>query len=262
MRKFSVVQLPGILTFFHYCRYEERARLEEAAQKELNTAEQDSARQIAQLQATIDELDAESADQIEYTDMCKSLARLLRVDVGSSAAATARELYHRVDTMLSEIDALKKSVRDMEITASRSQDLGLGSTAGWENSGRPALESSTTYQSSHGGSGFLTNRGDGLELERIRKSLVTQKLDYDKFVEEVSTALGVPKVPGEKANTALLVQRIVELMSEAPPPGSGATKSAKRGVVPRPPPSKGGLDKSGARHSRELRKQHEDLQRR
>lgn len=205
---------------------------------------------MAQLQSTIDEMDAEAADQIEYTDMCKSLARLLRVDVGSSAATTAREIYHKVDTLLSEVENLKKMKRELE----DSRQSSLTNTVGWSDAldMRPTL--TDKYSSTYTGS--LTS---GSDLDRIRKSLVKQKLEYDNFVHEVSTALGVPKVAGEKANTAILVQRIVELMSEAPPPGnsSGSGKHSAR------PPPRSPMDSSrGGRHTREHRKQHEDLQRR
>jgi hypothetical protein len=237
-----------------FSRYDERAKLQEQAQKELSEIEAEHAKQLSQLQNTVDEMDTEAADQIEYTDMCKSLARLLRVDVGSSAAATARELYHRVDTMLSEMDNLKKGRRELE-DSQRDRGSGLGNTVGWgdRDTSLGSLTASHHNHSSYGGGSGMTSTGD---LDRIRKSLVKQKLEFDSFVHEVSTALGVPKVAGERANTSVLVTRIVELMSEAPAPSSGANRA-------RPPP-RGALGSSGAggRHGREHKKQHEDLQRR
>jgi hypothetical protein len=75
------------------------------------------------------------------------------------------------------------------------------------------------------------------------------------------------QVAGEKPNTSLLVQRIVELMSEAPPPAGHTShvahtshgSSSKKALTAS---SSSGAGAMTVKHSRELKKQHEDLQRR
>lgn len=256
----------------------EKARIEETAIRDMETMRLDHDGELAALQAQLGEMEVEGRDQVEYADVCRALSRLLKIDLGTSAAALAREVYHRVEMLLDESDSLKGKLaqaekdRDMAVEEAReaadyhrhhhsmhgSRDMRpLTSSAHHHTSSSHDAHNHSLFSGAflrNGGSGSLTGGSHG-DAEKIRKNLVTQKLEYDRFVQDVATALGVKKLAGERINTRVLVDRIQDIMSEGPIK-SISTRSDTHGR------SHGSRDKSGGKKGGKVpREDHELLQR-
>eukprot|EP00041_Stephanoeca_diplocostata_P023363 m.572594 g.572594 ORF g.572594 m.572594 type:complete len:950 (-) comp22272_c0_seq1:41-2890(-) len=230
--------------------HREKTHLESVAQRDLHTLRDDHDRELNALTGKLSEMEVEGKDQMQYAELCRALSRLLDIDLGISAAKLAGDLYHNVEMLVEESKTLKMRVkeaeRERETMLQRLDDVQRHQhlhTSGGDTRHHNTLHSTThspqpralTMGGSMGSSHHHHHHGadsyspttqhrdlfsrdlgmsSGSEAEKIRKNLVTQKLEYDRFVQDVATALGVKKLAGEKINKSILIERIQDIMSE------------------------------------------------
>lgn len=92
----------------------EKVALEDTARTQLSLAENDHRNALSALEQSLALAGNEAQSQLEFSDMCHTMAELLQVNSKTSSAVLARSLYERVTEILNEKADLKGKIMKLE----------------------------------------------------------------------------------------------------------------------------------------------------
>lgn len=183
--------------------FKEKANLQDSARNQLAVINADHSSAISALEQSLALAGQEAQNQLEFSDMCRTMAELLEVNAKTSSAVLARTLYERVSQLLNNEADLKGQVLRLEEQLEDVQhELKEAKNHKIYVHEQPALPSTTPFESLQ----HHLHAGHSYDGDRVRQSYESPRnSDRGDLIGTLSRSQGYGASTGRSGRPATSV---------------------------------------------------------